>query len=175
VVRPDGSPTADGEPGELVHCGPLVTLGYWRDEARTAARFRPAPPHSLYAGIAVWSGDTVTRDAEGLIRFVGRFDETIKTMGTRVSPTEVEEIALRSGAVTGAVALGVADEAAGQRIRLVAVATGSAAEAEAAMRAAFRSEAPAWMAPSDYRFLPALPLSANGKIDRAAVRAEHGA
>jgi acyl-CoA ligase (AMP-forming) (exosortase A-associated) len=175
VVRADGSPTADGEPGELVHCGPLVTLGYWGDEERTAQRFRPAPPHSHYGGTAVWSGDTVSRDRDGLLRFVGRADEMIKTMGTRVSPTEVEEIALRSGAVAAAVALGIADEAAGQRIRLVAVAAGNAEDAEAVLRAAFRMEAPAWMAPSDIRFVPALPMSPNGKIDRAQVRLEHGA
>jgi acyl-CoA ligase (AMP-forming) (exosortase A-associated) len=174
VVRPDGSPTADDEPGELVHCGPLVTLGYWQDEERTARRFRPAPPQSRYGGTAVWSGDTVTRDRKGLIRFVGRDDEMIKTMGTRVSPTEVEEIALRSGAVSGAVALGIADPAAGQRIRLVAAALLPEAEAEAQLRSAFRAEAPSWMTPFDYRFLAEMPLSANGKIDRALVREVHG-
>src|SRR3546814_3335973 len=72
VCRPDGTITADDEPGELVHCGPLVAQGYWRDAERTAERFRPAPPASAYGGTAVWSGDTVRRDAEGLLYFVGR-------------------------------------------------------------------------------------------------------
>lgn len=67
VVRPDGSLTADGEAGELVHCGPLVTKGYWNDPERTAMRFRPVPQSSREGGIAVWSGDTVVRDAGGLL------------------------------------------------------------------------------------------------------------
>lgn len=177
VVRPDGSLTADGEPGELVHCGPLVTMGYWQDAERTAQRFRPAPPASRLGGMAVWSGDTVVRDADGLLTFVGRADETIKTMGTRVSPTEIEELAHQSGAVAAAVALGTPDPVAGQRIRLVAtLADGlSASEAEARLIAWFRREAAAYMQPADIVWLPAMPVSANGKLDRAALRAAHGA
>ncbi|MBU1824666.1 MAG: AMP-binding protein, partial [Alphaproteobacteria bacterium] len=55
VCRPDGTITADEEPGELVHCGPLVAQGYWQDAERTAERFRPAPRASEYGGTAVWS------------------------------------------------------------------------------------------------------------------------
>ncbi len=177
VVRPDGSLTADGEPGELVHCGPLVTAGYWQDPEQTALRFRPAPVASRFGGTAVWSGDTVVREAGGLLRFVGRADETIKTMGMRVSPTEIEEIALGSGALAGAVALGVPDETAGMRIRLLAVAAPGLdlASASVSLAAHFRREAPAHFAPAEIRFLDALPLSPNGKIDRAALRREHGA
>src|SRR3546814_8939106 len=50
VCRPDGSIAADDEPGELVHCGPLVAQGYWQDAERTAQRFRPAPPSSIHGG-----------------------------------------------------------------------------------------------------------------------------
>jgi acyl-CoA ligase (AMP-forming) (exosortase A-associated) len=176
VVRPDGSVCAPGEPGELVHCGPLVTKGYWGDPVRTAERFRPAPPASRHGGISVWSGDTVVADAEGFLSFVGRADETIKTMGTRVSPTEVEEVALGSGALAAAVAFGVPDAEAGAVVRLVAVAAESFAreEAETRLRAAFRRDAPSYMAPRDVRWADALPLSPNGKIDRVAVKAAHG-
>jgi acyl-CoA ligase (AMP-forming) (exosortase A-associated) len=177
VVRPDGSLTADGEPGELVHCGPLVTQGYWKDAARTAERFRPAPPASRFGGMAVWSGDTVVRDAHGLLTFVGRADETIKTMGTRVSPTEIEELAHQSGAVAQVVALGIADEIAGQRIRLVAspAAGLDAAAAEARLTAHFRREAAHYMQPAGIVWLEALPVSANGKLDRSAIRERFGA
>jgi acyl-CoA ligase (AMP-forming) (exosortase A-associated) len=176
VVRPDGSLATDGEPGELVHCGPLVTQGYWRDADRTAERFRPAPPCSRLGGTAVWSGDTVVRDAQGLLTFVGRADETIKTMGTRVSPTEIEELAHQSGAVSQVVALGMADEVAGQRIRLVAApAAGLApAEAEARLMAHFRREAAPFMHPAAVVWLDALAVSANGKLDRAGLRDRFG-
>lgn len=177
VVRADGTPTADGEVGELVHCGPLVTRGYWHDAARTAQRFRPAPPASRLGGVAVWSGDRVRRDPQGLLYFVGRDDETIKTMGTRVSPTEIEEIAYQSGAVADVVALGVADELAGHRIRLVASAAAGLdpAAAEVRLRRWFRTEAASYMMPDDIIWRPALPVSANGKLDRVAIRREHGA
>lgn len=177
VVRPDGSLAADGEPGELVHCGPLVTKGYWRDAARTAERFRPAPPCSRLGGLAVWSGDTVVRDADGLLTFVGRADETIKTMGTRVSPTEIEELAHQSGAVAQVVAFGVADEVAGQRIRLVAspAAGLDAAGAEAQLMAHFRREAAPFMHPAAIVWLDVLETSANGKLDRSGLRERFGA
>ncbi len=177
VVRPDGTLTHDGEPGELVHCGPLVTMGYWQDPVRTAERFRPAPAASRLGGMAVWSGDTVVRDGQGLLTFVGRADETIKTMGTRISPTEIEELAYQSGAVAQAVALGVADEVAGQRIRLVAAPAAGLdpAAAEAQLMAHFRKEAAPFMHPAAVVWLDALATSANGKLDRAALRERFGA
>lgn len=177
VVRADGSLAADGEPGELVHCGPLVAKGYWRDNARTAERFRPAPPCSSVGGLAVWSGDTVVRGADGLLAFIGRADETIKTMGTRVSPTEIEELAYQSGAVAQVVALGMADAVAGQRIRLVAAPAAGLdpADAEGRLMAHFRREAAPFMHPAAIVWLDALAVSANGKLDRAALRTRFGA
>src|SRR3546814_6369549 len=118
VCRPDGSIAADDEPGELVHCGPLVAQGYWQDAERTAQRFRPAPPSSIHGGTAVWSGDTVRRDAEGLLTFVGRDDAMIKTAGNSVSPTEVEDAAVASGLIYEAVAFGVPDARLGAAILL---------------------------------------------------------
>ena len=119
VVRPDGSLAAPGETGELVHAGPLVAKGYWNDPGRTAERFRPAPPASTYGGTAVWSGDSVRADEDGLLYFVGRDDAMIKTSGNRVSPTEIEEAAVGSGLVAEAVAFGVPDDRLGESIALV--------------------------------------------------------
>ena len=172
VARPDGTPADAGEAGELVHAGPLVAQGYWRDAARTAARFRAAPGASRYGGMAVWSGDTVTRDADGLLRFVGRDDEMIKTSGNRVSPSEVEEAALASGAASEAVALGVSDERLGEAILLVVVARGEAAEER--LPAYLKRELPGFMQPRKLIWRNALPRNANGKFDRAALRAEFG-
>jgi len=92
-----GTGAAPGEGGELVHAGPLVAQGYWRDPERTAERFKLAPPFSTYGGTAVWSGDTVVKGRDGLLRFRGRDDAMIKVSGNRISPTEIEEAALASG------------------------------------------------------------------------------
>ena len=132
VVGDDGGIAAPGEEGELVHCGPLVAQGYWRDPVRTAERFRPAPAQSDYGGTAVWSGDRVLRDAEGLLYFVGRRDAMIKSAGNRISPQEIEEAALATGLVSEAAAVGVKDERLGQAVLLVVRGSGN----EEALRAA---------------------------------------
>lgn len=166
VIRADGQPAGPDEPGELVHLGPLVAKGYWRDPERTAQRFRPAPDG---AGLAVWSGDTVVRGADGLLRFVARADEMIKSAGNRISPTEVEEAAIASGATNEAVALGAPDPRLGQKVLLVARGDG---DAEDVLRAYLKRELPGFMQPAEIVWRAELPRSPNGKLDRAALRDE---
>ncbi|SDU50279.1 acyl-CoA ligase (AMP-forming), exosortase A system-associated [Jiangella alkaliphila] len=174
VVRPDGTPCAPGEEGELVHRGALVALGYWNDPVRTAERYKPlSRPGEEWRTpeLAVWSGDTVVADEEGYLYFVGRKDDMIKTSGYRVSPTEVEEAAYGTGLVRDAVALGVDDPALGQRIVLVA----TPAEAEldvAALLAALRQVLPLYMVPAEVEVRAELPRSPNGKFDRGLIKAE---
>lgn len=172
VVRPDRNPADAGEPGELVHCGPLVTQGYWQDPDRTAERYRPAPAASVYGGTAVWSGDTVRRDADGLLYFVGRDDAMIKSAGNRISPTEVEEAAVAVPGIAEAAAIGVPDERLGQAIRLFVRAD---VEAIDRLREALRRDLPNFMQPRDIVPLPQLPRSPNGKIDRVALLQEAAA
>lgn len=169
VVHPDGSPTEDDEPGELVHAGPLVAQGYWRDPGRGIERFRPAPAGSRFGGTAVWSGDMVVRGKDGLLRFVGRADEMIKAAGNRVSPTEIEEAAIASGLASEAVAWGIPDDALGQAIVLAVAAR---PEDEAALRSYLKHELPNFMQPRDILVLGALPRNPNGKLDRARLAAE---
>jgi acyl-CoA synthetase (AMP-forming)/AMP-acid ligase II len=168
VLRPDGSPCLPGEHGELVHRGALVALGYWNDPGRTAERFRPVPgPDGLVRPeIAVWSGDTVHRDEDGFLYFVGRVDEMIKTSGYRVSPAEVEEAAYGTGLVGEAAAFGVPDPVLGHQIVL---AVAPEADADALSRA-LATELPAYMLPRRIEVLPKLPRSVNGKFDRVALR-----
>ena len=159
IANPDGTTAAPGEEGELVHSGPLVAKGYWNDPERTAARFRNGE---------VWSGDTMAIGADGLLRFRGRDDAMIKTSGNRVSPTEVEEAALASGAMVEAAAFGVPDAKLGQAIALVGVACGT--DPEERLRAYFTAELPAFMRPARIVLIPQMPLGPNGKVDRAALR-----
>jgi acyl-CoA ligase (AMP-forming) (exosortase A-associated) len=172
VVRPDGTSCAPGEPGELVHRGAHVSLGYWNDPERTAVRFRPVPaqPGALpLPEFAVWSGDTVVKDEEGYLYFVGRRDEMIKTSGYRVSPTEIEEVLYTTGLVTEAVALGAPHPVLGQAIVVVGVAAGPAGEDTQALLAACREALPTYMVPSHVEWRESLPRNANGKIDRPAL------
>lgn len=171
VVPPDEADSADS--GELVHAGPLVAKGYWNDPERTKDRFRPAPAGSRYGGLAVWSGDQVRKDEEGLLYFLGRGDAMIKTSGNRVSPSEVEEAALASGLVAEAVALGMPDDRLGESIALaVRPASGKGREGEAELRNYLRRELPNFMQPTTIIWRSELPLSANGKHDRERLKQE---
>jgi acyl-CoA ligase (AMP-forming) (exosortase A-associated) len=169
IVRPDGAQAAPDEPGELVHAGPLVAQGYWRDAERTAARFRPAPAFSREGGMAVWSGDTAVADAEGLIRFVGRDDEMIKSAGNRISPAEIEEAVVAGGEAREAVAVGVPDARLGQAI--VVVAAGDLA-GEGTLRDRLKRELPNFMQPQRFDWRNELPRNSNGKLDRSRIAAE---
>lgn len=175
VLRDDGSECAPDEPGELVHRGALVGQGYWNDPEKTAERYKPLPAGigGRVAGlqipeIAVFSGDTVRRDADGFLYFVGRRDEMMKTSGYRVSPTEVEEVLYATKLVGECVAFGVDHPALGQAIQVIATAPdGSDALDRDALLAQCRQHMPAYMVPHGVEAACGpLPRNPNGKIDR---------
>ncbi|GEN98886.1 acyl-CoA ligase (AMP-forming), exosortase A system-associated [Novosphingobium sediminis] len=172
VVADDGREAEPDEEGELVHAGPLVAQGYWLDPERTAERFKPAPAFSRVGGMAVWSGDRVRRDAAGLLHFAGRRDAMIKTSGNRVSPQEVEDAAIATGLVAEAVALGMPDPALGQAIHLVARAKADPDEAAQSLPAALARDLPGFMVPRVIHWRAEMPLSPNGKLDRAGLYQE---
>lgn len=173
VVRPDGSECGPGEEGELVHRGALVAMGYWNDPERTAERFRPAPaqiPGMSTGETAVWSGDTVVRDEDGFLYFVGREDEMIKTSGYRVSPTEIEEAAYETGLVRDAVAIGVDDPKLGQHVVLVTTPASDAAVEVDRLLTEMKRTLPLYMLPRRVDVRPEIPRLPNGKFDRALLR-----
>ncbi|SNS81137.1 acyl-CoA ligase (AMP-forming), exosortase A-associated [Noviherbaspirillum humi] len=175
VVRPDGTPCDVDEPGELVHRGPLVALGYWNDPEKTAERFRPLPqqPTGLpFPEIAVWSGDTVRRDAQGYLYFVGRRDDMIKVSGYRISPTEIEEVLLTIAGVREAIAFGVPHASWGQSVMAV-ISSVSETLDPATVIAACKKHLPAYMVPAQVVIVEhPLPRNPNGKLDRKLVQSQ---
>ena len=171
VVNSDGKIAEAQEEGELVHAGPLVAKGYWQDEKRTADRFKPAPDASEYGGTAVWSGDTVKRGEDGLLYFVGRTDNMIKSSGNRISPTEIEEAAVESDLIAEAVAIGVPDERLGHAIRLFVRPrdSGDNTEVEKQLATYLRRNLPNFMHPRDIIAMTEFPKNPNGKLDRNAL------
>jgi acyl-CoA ligase (AMP-forming) (exosortase A-associated) len=181
VLREDGSECAPDEPGELVHRGALVGQGYWGDADKTAERYKPLPAGVggreaglMLPEIAVFSGDTVRRDAEGFLYFIGRRDEMMKTSGYRVSPTEVEEVLYATQLVGECVAFGIDHATLGQAIQVIATAPdGSAALDVAALLAQCRQRMPAYMVPHGIEAMAGpLPRNPNGKIDRKKLATE---
>lgn len=174
VLREDGTPCAPNEPGELVHRGALVGMGYWNDPEKTAERYKPLPvgvggqeAGLVLPEIAVFSGDNVRMDEDGFLYFIGRRDEMIKSSGYRISPTEVEEILYATQLVGEVAAFGVPHPVLGQAI--VAIATPRPGQQLSAdeLLIASRPHFPAFMIPAriDIRN-GSLPRNPNGKIDR---------
>lgn len=175
VLREDGSACSPEEPGELVHRGALVGMGYWNDADKTAERYKLLAPDApgRQPGLqlpeyAVFSGDTVRMDGEGFLYFIGRRDEMMKTSGYRVSPTEVEEILYTTQMVGECVAFGVEHASLGHAIHVIATPAGVTGVIDLkALNAECRSRMPAYMVPAGIEVVAGpLPRNPNGKIDR---------
>ncbi|MDO8264580.1 MAG: acyl-CoA ligase (AMP-forming), exosortase A system-associated [Gallionella sp.] len=181
VLREDGSACGPEEPGELVHRGALVGMGYWNDAEKTAERYKllasDAPGRQSGLQLpeyAVFSGDTVRMDAEGFFYFIGRRDEMMKTSGYRVSPTEVEEILYATQLVGECVAFGVDHPTLGHAIQVIATyAIGAVARGLNDLINECRTRMPTYMVPAGIEIVAGpLPRNPNGKIDRKLLSTE---
>ncbi len=155
---------ATGEPGELVMRGPQFMQGYWKEPDATAAVLRDG---------WYWSGDVVTRDAEGFYRVVDRRKEMIKYKGFPVAPAEVEAVLLEHPAVRECGVVGRPDAAAGEiPVAFVALrdgfATGKKMEEELSAFVAERLTR--YKQPREVHFVEVVPKTASGKILRRELR-----
>ncbi|MGW4378912.1 amino acid adenylation domain-containing protein [Kitasatospora sp. NPDC004531] len=166
VVDEALNPVPDGEAGELLIGGAGVTLGYLGRPGLTAQRFVPdpfGPPGArLYR-----TGDLVRRGAAGALEFLGRIDHQVKLRGFRIELGEVEAALAGLAGVTDAVVTAVAHP--GDGTRLVGYVTGGADPR--ALREQLGTRLPDYMVPSVIVGLDRLPLTSNGKVDRAALPA----
>lgn len=173
VLRPDGTECDVDEPGELVHRGVHVSLGYWNAPEKTAERFKPIGSTANYLPeLAVWSGDTVRRDKDGFLYFIGRQDDMIKCSGYRISPAELEETLYQLDGVAEVIAFGLADEELGQAIKLVIKCDGPLTEQD--VKRYCQQQLPNYMQPKYIVFVDQLPRNPNGKIDRKQIQHEYG-
>jgi acyl-CoA synthetase (AMP-forming)/AMP-acid ligase II len=159
-----------GEEGELVHRGPLVSMGYWGRPDLTAEKIRRCPELSHLIGDepVVYSGDIVRLDEDRDIWFVSRNDTLIKTSGFRVSPDEIEDLASRSGLLGDVVAFGVEDDELGQAIHISV--TPLDGFSEVALLKHCRETMPSYMIPRKIHvWRDTMPRTASGKLDRPKV------
>ena len=174
VLREDGTECDANEPGELVHRGVHVSLGYWNAPEKTAERFKPLDPNVPHlAELAVWSGDTVTRDEEGFLYFIGRKGDMIKCSGYRISPAELEDTLYHFELVDEVAAIGIPHQQLGQAVMLVITLANGATPDEHSIKAIKRfcqQQLPNYMQPKFIEFVDQLPRNANGKIDRPALK-----
>jgi amino acid adenylation domain-containing protein len=157
VAGRHGEPLPIGVPGELWLAGAGLARGYLRRPALTAERFVRRQGRRFYR-----SGDRVRRRADGALEFLGRLDQQLKLGGLRIEPGEIEgQLRGHPGVKAAAVVL--------REGQLVAYVAGAAAPE--ALREHLRARLPAWMVPSHFELLVALPRTANGKLDRRALPA----
>lgn len=160
-----------GMPGELCLGGACVGLGYLNDPAETARVF-VANPFSTEPGARLYrTGDLARMRADGVIEFLGRIDHQIKIRGVRIEPAEVETALVRHPAIEAAV---VSASATGSLAARILLAGGQAAPTVADLRRHMLGALPTQMVPEQFILCDSFPLLANGKIDRAAVRALAG-
>lgn len=171
AIDESGRRCEPGEVGELVHAGPTVAMGYWKDPRKTAAVFRPHPLHPGSSRRAVYSGDLVRFDAAGRFYFVGRNDQMMKSQGFRLSPDEVEGAVHRSGLVAAVVARIEPDESLGTKLVIDIVPNQPDGFDLRPLTAFCRREMPSYMIPRRIYVHDSLPRTASGKIDRIGLGA----
>jgi acyl-CoA ligase (AMP-forming) (exosortase A-associated) len=170
VVRHGIGLAGPGEEGELVHRGPLVSMGYWERPEATRDKIRPCPELAGLLGNepVVYSGDIVKVDDEGDLWFVGRNDAMIKTSGFRLSPEEVEDQVSRSGLVSDVVAFGVEDDLLGEAVH-VAVTPLQSLDRSLLLKHCRQTMAH-YMVPKEVHvWRTAMPRTASGKLSRPDV------
>ncbi|MGW4224518.1 amino acid adenylation domain-containing protein [Streptomyces bauhiniae] len=166
-------PVPPGAEGELYIAGPGVARGYLGRPGLTATRF-VADPFEGDGTRMYRTGDVVRRDTEGLIHYVSRADQQIKLRGHRIEPAEIEAVLRTDPSVRAACVL-VREDLPGDRTLAAYVVPAPGHTADPGRLAAhIGRHLPSYMVPSAIQPLDALPLTVNGKVDRAALPAPTG-
>jgi benzoate-CoA ligase len=165
IVGDDGRECGVGEIGELQISGPSAALMYWNNRAKTKATF---------AGEWTRSGDKYTRDADGYYTYGGRSDDMLKVGGIYVSPFEVEACLMTHGAVLEAAVIGAADtDELVKPKAFVVLKPGQSASAED-LQMHVKTQLAPYKYPRWIQFVPELPKTATGKIQRFKLRGAPG-
>ena len=162
-------PVPVGAPGELYLGGDGLARGYRNRPDQTAESFIASPFDDAPGARLYKTGDRVRWRSDGNLEFVGRRDDQVKIRGYRVEPGEIEAVLERHPAIRESVVLGRTDGSGAQRLVAFLVPQSGVELDVPGVRAFIRGALPEHMVPSSYAFLPALPRTPGGKIDRAAL------
>ena len=166
VLNDDGQPVAPGETGMLYVRGPHLMTGYWGDPGLTAERLRGG--HDGGERI-LCTKDHFTVDEDGLLYFVGRIDDIVKTRGEKVSTVEVENVLHALAGVKQAAVVGVPDELLGEAVRAYVVLDGSAALTQEDILRFARTKLENFMVPREVVIVDELPHTESGKVRKRSL------
>jgi amino acid adenylation domain-containing protein len=169
VLDDQREPAPVGVPGELYIGGDGVARGYLNQPELTAERFIRSP---FGEGRLYRTGDIVRWRPDGQLEFLGRKDLQVKVRGFRVEPGEVESALVAHPRVREAAVVAPADRNGDRRMVAFVIATSGMGEAE--LRAHLAEKLPGYMVPSAFALVERLPVTPNGKVDRAALADQAG-
>ena len=158
----DGSPTPDGEPGDLYIHGPSSAMMYWGNRTKTRETFQ---------GGWTKSGDKYVRNADGTYTYSGRSDDMLKVSGIYVSPFEVEATLVQHPAVLEAAVIGVPDAEGLTKTKAFVVLKPGAQATDTELKAFVKDKLAPYKYPRQIEFVADLPKTATGKIQRFKLRA----
>ncbi|KUI02608.1 acyl-CoA synthetase [Mycolicibacterium acapulense] len=166
----DGNPVSQGEVGEICVSGPLVSGGYWNKPEATAETFRDGWMHT---------GDLAREDEDGFYYIVDRTKDMIVTGGFNVFPREVEDVVAEHPSVAQVCVIGTPDEKWGEAVTAVVVLRPDADRSEVAVaqmtseiQAAVKERKGSVQSPKQVIVVESVPVTALGKPDKKAVRAQ---
>jgi benzoate-CoA ligase len=162
----DGRPVADGEVGDLYISGPSAALMYWANREKSCATFQ---------GAWTKSGDKYVRNADGTYTYSGRSDDMLKVSGQYVSPFEVEATLAQHAAVLEAAVIGVPDAEGLTKTKAFVVLKAGAQATDAELKAFVKGALAPYKYPRWIEFVPELPKTATGKIQRFRLREREAA
>ncbi|PYS22429.1 MAG: hypothetical protein DMF72_13420 [Acidobacteria bacterium] len=169
ILDENRAPVRDGEEGELYIGGAGVARGYLNRPDLTAERFIADPFSAKSSARLYRTGDRARRLASGDIAYLGRVDDQIKIRGFRIEPAEIESALDRHPAIASSVVIARGPNCSDKRLAAYIAMRNSSTPAAGELRNFLGSSLPDYMLPSLFVKISALPLTSNGKIDRAAL------
>jgi acetyl-CoA synthetase len=168
VIRPDGSPAAPGELGQIAirRPDPVMFLEYWG---------RPDATREKFLGDWMTTGDQGAADEDGYVHFVGRDDDVITSSGYRIGPGEIEDCLIRHPAVALAAAIGKPDPVRTEIVKAFIVLKAGHAPSDTLagdIQAFVRTHLSAHEYPREVAFIEAMPMTTTGKVIRRLLRAQ---
>jgi amino acid adenylation domain-containing protein len=169
VLDTNQQPLPIGAPGELYIGGDGVAKGYFRNAKLTSERFI-ADPFTKKSGDRLYkTGDLVRYCPNGRLEFLGRLDNQVKVRGFRIELGEIESVLSRHPDLRECVVAAQQDEAGSNRLVAYCVPQESQKGSSEDLRNWVAASLPEYMIPSTFVFMPALPHTPNGKVDRKAL------